>query len=392
MTSRDIWIYGDLRSMRHWRNSLMVMTKARKLAQTAGAGLVMVLLAGSEKATDQDPADEKAACLTLTAAAGQALEHGAGKVRCLTHPLLAVPRSDLHAAALSGEVKNQSPWLVLFSLNDFGREAAAFCTQACQAGMIADAAELDLVDGQIVGRCPAWGGRIMADITLAPGWATAFVTVQPHGVKLQPDGNPQGPVETQALDDVTPRAGLVLKKRSLQPAESRRLEEADIVVAGGAGLGDIQGFGLVRELAAALGGEVGATRPPVLNHWVAEDRLIGQTGKTIHPNLLITVGTSGAVQFTAGISEARTIVAINRDPKAPIFQWADLGLVADAAAVLPLLAQRAKQGALRRLTDAACSLQENKNEPPGGFGGLVARLRQARDWSREKLAQATGQT
>ena len=104
---------------------------------------------------------------------------------------------------------------------------------------------------------------------------------------------------------------------SPEPSKGRRLETADTVVVGGAGLGSTEGFGLVRELAAALGGEVGATRPPVLAHWVEEDRMIGQTGKTVRPDLLFSIGTSGAIQYTAGIAEAGTVVAINRDPKAP---------------------------------------------------------------------------
>jgi electron transfer flavoprotein alpha subunit len=109
------------------------------------------------------------------------------------------------------------------------------------------------------------------------------------------------------------------------------------VVVGGAGLGNMEGFGLVRELAAAVGGEVAGTRPPVLLHWVDEDRLIGQTGKSVRPNLLFSIGTSGAIQYTAGITEAKTIVAVNRDANAPIFQVADMGIVADAKSLLPLL-------------------------------------------------------
>ena len=132
----------------------------------------------------------------------------------------------------------------------------------------------------------------------------------------------------------------------MEPVEARRLEDARTVVVGGAGLGDMRGFGLVRELAAALGGEVGATRPPVLHHWVDEERLIGQTGKIVRPKLLISAGTSGAIQYTAGIMEADTIVAINRDPAAPIFHIADIGIVADAGTFLPLLTRHAKQSAM----------------------------------------------
>ena len=171
-----------------------------------------------------------------------------------------------------------------------------------------------------------------------------------------------GRIETIPLSRIALPDGLSLVQRGLESEEGKRLEEAEIVVVGGAGLGDMHGFGLVRELAGALGGEVGATRPPVMNHWVDEERLIGQTGKTVRPKLLISAGTSGAVQYTAGIMESETIVAIDRDPSAPIFQVADIGIVADAKILLPLLNQRAQQSALRRLADATCALTPSEEE------------------------------
>jgi transcriptional regulator with XRE-family HTH domain len=140
-----------------------------------------------------------------------------------------------------------------------------------------------------------------------------------------------------------------------------------------------------------VAGQVAATRPPVLNHWVAEDRLIGQTGKTVRPDLLISVGTSGAIQYTAGIMEAGTIVAINRDAAAPIFRLADIGVVADATTFLPLLISRFRQAVMRRLADEMCV---DMPEPAGksGFGEKIRVLREAQSWSRENLAEATGQT
>jgi electron transfer flavoprotein alpha subunit/quercetin dioxygenase-like cupin family protein len=391
MTNREIWIYGDLRAAHLWRNSLMVMAKAKGLARKTQAALTMILL-GAKEGSEQSQSKEEAICMTLGAAADEALAYGVDKVRWIDHPHLKHPRSDVHVEILCRAVQNHHPWLVLFSLSDFGRETAAFCAQHCNAGMIADAVELELGDDKIVGRCPAWGGRILADITLAEGCSTAFVTVQPHGVKLEPCDSPRKAVEKHIPEHIRLPQQLKLKKRSLQSPEARRLEEAEVIVVGGAGLGDMRGFSMVRELAAALGGEVGATRPPVLQHWVEEGRLIGQTGKSVRPRLLISVGTSGAVQYTAGITQAETIVAINRDPKAPIFQWADLGIVADASNILPLLIQRAKKSAMRRLADAACTLTNEATKPPGGVGALVEQLRQARTWSREQLAEATGQT
>jgi len=392
MNSKSIWILGDLRTQRYWHNSLRVLTKALPFAQEAKASLTMILMSSPQPDKKATEAIDVSTCIDVDMAAEEAIQHGAQTVRCLEHPDLSVPRTDRYAAVLADMIKAAKPWLVLVCLNDFGREVAAFCAQQCQAGMIADCEELVLMGGQVLGRCPAWGGQIMADITLADGWPTALVTMRPHGVSLQGEPNAEGRIEMVHLDKALAPGGARLLRRSLESRDGRRLEEARIVVAGGAGLGDTRGFGRVRELAAALGGEVGATRPPVMNHWVDEECLIGQTGVCIRPNLLITVGTSGAIQYTAGITESDLIVAINRDPTAPIFQMADIGIKADAAALLPSLIQHAKKMAMRRLADAACRLDASDTEPRGGFGKMVRQLREARNWTPEDLARKTGQT
>ncbi len=391
MSQREIWVYGDLRTRHLWQASLKVLAKAFGLADAAGAQLAVVLVGGEAESTAEPPT-ASGACLALAEAAGQAAASGVQTVLCLEHPRLAVPRTDGYARVLAGLVQQRTPWLVLLPLNDFGREIAAIGAQLCQAGMIADCTELAVSQGRFVGRCPAWGGQIIADISLAEGWPTAFVTVQPHGVDVPGQRCERGRIERIALPQIDMPADADLVRRSQQTIEARRLEDAETIVVGGAGLGDMQGFGLVRTLAAALGGEVGATRPPVMNHWVAEERLIGQTGKSVRPKLLITVGTSGAIQYTAGIVEAETIVAIDRDPAAPIFQLADIGIVGDARTLLPLLNQRVQRSALRRLADAACAPGGEEQAPKAGFGAAVRQLRRARNWSPEELADATGQT
>ena len=129
----------------------------------------------------------------------------------------------------------------------------------------------------------------------------------------------------------------------------------------------------------------------MLNHWIEESRLIGQTGRTVRPNLLISVGTSGAIQYTAGIIESGTIVAINRDKEAPIFKLADIGIVADAPTFLPLLISRVKQAVMRQLADEMCADLPGAL-PKNEFGEKIRTLRESRSWSQEQLAEATGQT
>ncbi|MFZ7125483.1 MAG: FAD-binding protein [Desulfobacterales bacterium] len=390
MNEREVWICGDLRSSHHWEESLRVMAKAEGLSRSADARAYVVLMGGPEPPEDRD--DGSKTSVSLAEAAAQAARLGAKRVHCLEHPLLSVPRTDLYARVLAGFVEERKPWLVLFPLNDFGRETAAIAAQLCQAGMIADSTELVFEEDRFVGRCPAWGGQIIADITLAEGWSTAFVTVQPHGAGMPSPSPENGRIERIVPERIDIPDGMELVRRCTETPEARRLETAEIVVVGGAGLGDLKGFGMARTLAAALGGEVGATRPPVMNHWVEEDRLIGQTGKTVRPRLLITAGTSGAIQYTAGIMDAETIVAIDRDPSAPIFHLADVGIVADARTLLPLLIQHAQQAGLRRLADASCVAGDLGEVPKAGFGAVVRQLRTARNWTVEELAHTTGQT
>ena len=116
-----------------------------------------------------------------------------------------------------------------------------------------------------------------------------------------------------------------------------------MVIVGGRGIGSEEEFQMLFELARLLGGEVGATRPTIRAGWIEEDRLLGQTGKSVKPKLLITIGTSGALQYTTGIQGAETIIAINRDPNAPIFKMADLGLVGDANTILTLLLEKLRK-------------------------------------------------
>lgn len=394
MKSNSIFICADLRSMRLWRDSLKVLAKALPLSRETGASVAMVIIGSPELDHSRNRDMDLAACVSMEEAAREAAGSGAHEVFCLAHSRLAVPRTDLYARVLADFIKARKPWLVLFCLNDFGRETAAFGAQRCQAGLIADCEELLLIDGQVAGRCPAWGGQVLADITLAKGWPLAFATVRPQGA-LEPalvGTRADAPIRWIDPENVEPPKGLQLKRRTMEALQTRRLEDAETIVVGGAGVGDIRGFGQVRDLAAALGAEVGATRPPVLHHWVEEERLIGQTGKTVRPKLLITVGTSGAVQYTAGIMEADTIVAINRDAAAPIFNLADIGIVADAGTFLPVLTQKAKQVILRRLADSAHTNGEGDALAPSGFGALVRQLREARDWTQNELAEKTGQT
>ncbi|MBF0200759.1 MAG: cupin domain-containing protein [Desulfamplus sp.] len=353
---------------------------------------------------------------------------------------------------LAAAVKVKEPMLCLFPLNAMMREIAARTAFMCHAGLIADCLELKYEKNEIIAVSPSHGGEIMAELGFSDASKTGFITVQPNAFNRKGQFNPPGkknilkthcripaitdhekdmgiftvkkgeaarsrPIETLRVEldgnflNRESKISLISRKKETPLPSS--LEFAPRVVAGGAGLGNIEGFRNLRKLAAALGATVGATRPPVLWHWTDEDSLIGQTGKSIRPELLVTVGTSGAVQYTAGITGAKTIVAVNKDPGAAIFKFADIGVVEDAAVFLPLFTQKIQKIAMRLLADSIGSEEGQGGEPGeqcggdghiqdkllhgGGireadFGSRLMQMRSAHGISLDELAQKTGRT
>lgn len=387
--SGDIWVFGDLRNRRLFDLSCRVLSKAVALTRHMDAKAVMLFLTPPEDIANS--ADQKDACAVMDSAGEKAVAKGADTVFFLENNKFSWPSPHLFAPAVAEFVKDRSPRLLLFALTGFGRELAARTSAINKAGLMADCMDILMnEDGSIKGLCPAWGGEIMAEITYDQAYGTGLATVRPHGFTISKTPGDPGHIEHIAAH-VKDSNRIRLVSSVVDQGQANSLEDADIVVVGGAGLGSSEGFGRIRDLAAAVGGQVGATRPPVLDHWVDEKRLIGQTGKTVRPKLLFSVGTSGAIQYTAGIMEAETIVAVNRDPEASIFQVADVGIVADVNAFLPVFSARIRQTVMRKLADVLCEKQQIKTGK-SSFGEKIKSLRIARDWSVEKMAGATGQT
>lgn len=385
---RQVWVYVDTRSDRLVGMGLNVLRKARDLAEVLAVPVSTVIVDCSGVGRDgQQPME--AGVVAAEECARRCIDHGADHAYILAVPGLVTPRADICAEALAEAVKGHDPSIVLFALTDFGREVAARAAMICDAGLIADCADLKLVDGEYVAECPSWGGKVMADIAFCDGERTGFATVQPRIARAEQVPDAKGRTERVDMPALDFSRGPRLLSSEPDPSSDRRLEEAGVVVVGGAGLGSAEGFGAARQLAAALGGEVGATRPPVLQHWVEASRLIGQTGKTVRPRLLISVGTSGAVQYTAGITDADMIVAINRDSDAPIFQVADVGVVADWKSLLPSLTEKVRAEAMRELTHV---WRGEYSQGASGFGERVRKLREGQGWSIELLAEKTGQS
>lgn len=293
--------------------SLELLTLARRLGEPAA------LVCG--------PADE-----ALLKVLG---EYGATHVYAVENPdleeFLVAPKAE----ALAAVVRRTAPAAVLVTADHEGTEVAARAAVRLDSGIITDA--VDVVAGD--------GGPLVTQSVFAGSWATQsqvvrgtpVITVRPNAVA--PEAAPVEPVvETVTVDVGAGDRGSRIARRTPKTGTGRPdLADASVVVAGGRGMGSAEAFALLERLADSLGGAVAASRAATDLGWYDHDFQIGQTGKTVAPQLYLASGISGAVQHRAGMRGSRTVVAINKDPKAPMFRFADFGVVGDAHAVLPAL-------------------------------------------------------
>jgi electron transfer flavoprotein alpha subunit len=272
--------------------------------------------------------------------AEQAGKFGAQTVYVADDPSLDAPLPQPRVDVLASIVRDQDIDTVLFAASVLAADIASGLAARLDAGLNWDLVDLERRDGALVGKRPALGDSVFVDV----GW-----TSEPR-LALFRSGtfDPSETGGTAQVEDV----GVQLEEhsqiatmieRAHAESEGPNLEEADVIVAGGRGLGGPENFTLVEALAQALGGAVGATRAVVDAGWYPYSTQIGQTGKTVSPKLYVACGISGAIQHKVGMQNAGTIVAINKDPNAPIFEFADLGVVGDVHQVVPKLTELVKQ-------------------------------------------------
>ncbi|MDP1808019.1 MAG: electron transfer flavoprotein subunit alpha/FixB family protein [Actinomycetota bacterium] len=340
---RDVWIFIEQESGLINPVGFELLGEGRRLADDLGDKLVAVILGRD--------VDELA---------GDVFARGADKVIIVDDPVLKDYRTYPYRAGLVKLVEKYHPRILLMGATTLGRDLASAVATEVRTGLTADCTELgiDPETKLLTQTRPAFGGNVMATI-LCRLSRPQMSTVRPRVFKLPPaDCDRAGELinETLAIsEDEVPTK--VLEFRAHTDHSDVEIETADVIVAGGRGLGGAEGFGLLRELADALGGEVAASRPPVEMGWVAVDRQIGQTGKTVRPKLYVAVGISGAVQHAVGMQGSDVIVAINKDPEAPIFKLATYGIVGNLFEVVPALIE-ALAGVERTSSDVSCEVVE----------------------------------
>ena len=320
---RGILVVGERKDGALAKVTLESLTQARALAAGLG-GPVSVALAA-----------EKTAPLLA-----QAARYGAERAYVAESPELAIFRPGPFADAALAAVRAADPAVVLFANTADQREVASRVATHLGVGLLGDATGIELREGRLVVSHPCFGGSLITEkeAVAAPALVTVRANIfarqeaptEPQVVSLSVDFTPSG-LLARVLEVVEENAGMV------------SLEEAQIIVSGGRGLGGPEHFRLIHELAEVLGAAVGASRAAVDAGWKPHQYQVGQTGKTVSPKLYIACGISGAIQHRAGMQTAHYVVAINKDPEAPIFSFADFGVVGDLHTIVPALTEEIRR-------------------------------------------------
>jgi len=268
-----------------------------------------------------------------------ALAHyGAARVYLADDPSLGRYSSEGYTTVLAQLIQKTEPAVVLLGATPQGQDLAARVAARLGLGLASDCTAFEVAtDGRLIITRPIYGGRAIA--TVIEKTTPQIATVRPNVMMpLEPDTSRTAPVERLAVEtgDIRAKVTDLIQESGRQQV---RLAEAEIIVSGGRGLKGPDNFYLLEQLADVLGAAVGASRAAVDAGWIDHSHQVGQTGKTVTPNLYIACGISGAVQHLAGMKTARYIVAINKDPEAPIFRVADYGIVGDLFEVVPVLTE-----------------------------------------------------
>jgi electron transfer flavoprotein alpha subunit len=338
MTERNVWVFFEQDEGHVIDVSLELLSKAQDLAATLGSQVWAVLCG-------QDVAE----------LAQVAIQNGADHVLLAEHAELALYRTLPYTRVIAGLIRQYQPYIFLVGATPVGRDLAPRLASAVQCGLTADCTDLQIGDFTIKKDnrvCkdllyqirPAFGGNIIATI-VNPNTRPQMATVR-EGVMHR---RPADKKRTGTVDKITPvfeKSDFALEILSREMREATvHLKDAPVVVAGGAGVRGEGGFQLIRDLANALGGEVGASRAAVDSGLISREHQVGQTGTTVRPRLYIAAGISGAIQHRAGMDQSNKIIAINTDPNAPIFQVAHYKIVGDLAEVLPMLIKALREKA-----------------------------------------------
>ena len=317
-----VLVFCEVKDGKPRKTSREALSIGRKLAGQAGGDLIAVAGGSNAKSVAEECG-----------------RYGAKKLLAAASNALDAYNTESYTSLLKQVIDDLKPSIVLFGGTSNGRDVAPRVAAKAGVGVASDVDRLEWKDGKLRARRPVYSGKAFAtvDVTGTP----AMATCRPNAFPAEEAGSSAAEVVDVAFQAGATKAK-VLETKTPEAGEMS-IAEADIIVSGGRGLKEAANFSYIRDLAHAIGGAVGASRATVDAGWIDHQHQVGQTGRVVSPNLYIAAGISGAIQHLAGMSSSKHIVAINKDPEAPIFRVADFGVVGDLFQILPALTEEVKK-------------------------------------------------
>jgi len=324
---RGVWVYAESREGIVHKVGHELLSAGRVLADRRGVELGAVLLGAG---IDDGIAEEL-------------ISYGADVVYIVDSPELAHFTDERYSKCIVELVRRKRPEILLAGATSMGRSFIPRVAASLGTGLTADCTELDISEeGLLLQTRPAFGGNVMATI-ICPNQRPQMATVRPKVMKPVKRQGHNGHIERVELPAECFEARVEVLEVIAEKDQTAKLTEADVIISGGRGLRKGENFKLIEELAQLVGGAVGASRGAVEEEWIAPSHQVGQTGRTVAPTLYMAVGISGAIQHLVGMQGSQVIVAVNKDPHAPIFDVATYGVVADLFEFMPAFVKRIKR-------------------------------------------------
>lgn len=323
---KNVYVFCEQREGKLQNVALELLGEAHKLAADLNQEVYAILLGHDIKGLSKD-----------------LIAHGADKVLVVDDKCLETYTTEPYAQAIYQIITDYKPSIVLIGATTIGRDLGPRLSARVTTGLTADCTKLEISEEkELLSTRPAFGGNLMATI-ICPDHRPQMSTVRPGVMKaMDRDDNRKGEVIEVKVNFDESKFKVKVIKTVKSEGKLVDISEAKILVSGGRGVGSKEGFEMLGELAKVLKGEVSSSRACVDAGIIGHERQVGQTGKTVRPDLYLACGISGAIQHLAGMEESELIIAINKDKYAPIMSVADLGIVGDVNKIIPLLTERLK--------------------------------------------------
>lgn len=331
---KGVMVFAEQRNGVVQKVALELLGKGREIADRLDEPLLAVLIGNNLSSSQND----------------ELIYQGADQVVVINHPELAVYMTEPYTKALTEAINRFKPAVVFVGATTIGRDLAPRVSARLATGLTADCTTLEVEEetNNLMMTRPAFGGNIMATI-VCPEHRPQMSTVRPGVMlKMARDEKRTGTVINMEIEITAADKNVEILEVVVEKIEKKNIDEATVLVSGGRGMGSKENFAKLHDLAAELGGLVASSRASVDAGWVAADRQVGQTGKTVRPDLYIACGISGMIQHVAGMEDSDLIVAINKNSDAPIFEYSDVGIVGDVNKVIPALIDELKRAKAER--------------------------------------------